>query len=152
MDLATLTDDMMLSTAVSRLLNTNSPLFRAAETKALQAMAKRGIVNSSLARQSVMDAILAVALPIASAEVETLQKNLYYNTDWSNKQKSDYNQYVYDRLKIKLQGAIEYSLRRGDWIAAITGSPGMDAEAINFALGSLPNYPYVTEGSEWQGS
>lgn len=152
MDLASLTDEMMLSNAISGLLNTNSALFRAAETKALQMMAKRGIVNSSLARQSVMDAILAVAMPIAQSEVDTLQKNLYYNTDWSNKQKSDYNQYIYDRLKVKLQGAINYSLRRGDWVAAITSTPGMDTEAINFALGSLPNYPYITEGSEWEGS
>jgi hypothetical protein len=106
-------------------------------------MAKRGIVNSSLAREAVMSAIMQVAIPIAQADVQTLQQNLYYNTDWTNKQKSQYNQYIYDTLKTKLQGAINYTLRRGDWIANM-GMSGMSAEATNYAMGSMPNYPFTT--------
>ena len=142
MDLATLTDPMMLSNAVSELINTNSPLFRAAETQALQLMAKRGIVNSSLAREGVMSAIMQVAIPIAQADVQTLQNNLYYNTDWSNKQKSDYNTYVYNTLRTKLEGAINYTLRRGDWMTALAGT-NMSAEQTNYAINSLPNYPFT---------
>ena len=146
MQLATLTDNMMLSNAISEMINMNSPLFRAAETSALQAMAKRGIVNSSLARESVMSAVLAVAMPIAQADVTTLQQNLYYNNEWTNKQKTDYNTYIYDTLKTKLEGAINYTLRRGDWIAQI-GSQNMSAEATNYAMGNLPNYQFnLTEG------
>ena len=148
MQLANITDNMMLSNAVSDLINTNSPLFRAAETRALQAMAARGIVNSSLARESVMNAIMQVALPIAQADVTTLQQNLYYNTDWTNQQKTAHNQYVYDTLKQKLEGAIAYTLRRGDWIAAIGSTPGMSTEAINWSMGNLPNYQYFT-GGQW---
>jgi hypothetical protein len=144
MNLATLSDNMMLSNAVGDLINTNSPLFRSAETRALQEMAKRGIVNSSLARQAVMDAIMNVAMPIASADVQTLQQNLYYNTDWTNKQKTDYNQYVYDSLKMKIQGAIDYTLRRGDWIAALGSTSGLNTQAIDWSVGSLPNYPFNT--------
>ena len=141
MSFATITDNMMLSNAISEMINTNSPLFRAAETAALQAMAKRGIVNSSLARESVMSAVLAVAMPIAQADVTTLQQNLYYNNEWTNKQKTDYNTYIYDSLKTKLEGAINYTLRRGDWISQI-GSQNMSAEATNFAMGNLPNYQF----------
>jgi hypothetical protein len=147
MDLATLTDPMMLSNAVSELINTNSPLFRSAETQALQEMAKRGIVNSSLAREAVMSAIMQVAIPIAQADVQTLQQNLYYNTDWSNKQKKDYNDYIYQTLKTKLEGAINYTLRRGDWIANM-GISGMSAEATNYAMGSLPNYQFNVSGDQ----
>ena len=150
MQLANITDNMMLSNAVSSLINTNSPLFRAAETRALQAMAARGIVNSSLARESVMNAIMQVALPIAQADVTTLQQNLYYNTDWTNQQKTAHNQYVYDTLKQKLEGAIAYTLRRGDWIAAIGSTPGLSTEATNWTMGNLPNYEYFT-GGKWTG-
>jgi hypothetical protein len=142
MDLASLTDGMMLSNAISELINTNSPLFAAAETRALQEMAKRGIVNSSLARESVMNAIMQVAMPIAQADVQTLQQNLYYNNNWSNKQKTEYNQYIYDTLKTKLEGAIAYTLRRGDWIAAIGTQSGMGTEATNWNIGALPTYPF----------
>jgi hypothetical protein len=144
MQLASITDNMMLSNAVSSMINTNSPLFRAAETRALQEAATRGIVNSSLAREAVMSAILQVAIPIAQADVQTLQQNLYYNTDWTNKQKTDYNTYIYDSLKTKLQGAINYTLRRGDWIAAIGSTPGLSAEATDWTVGNLPNYSFNT--------
>ena len=142
MELATITDNMMLQNMVGNLINTNSPLFAAAETRALQEMAKRGIVNSSLARESVMNAIMQVALPIAQADVATLQQNLYYNNTWTNKQKTDYNTYIYDTLKQKLEGQIAYTLRRGDWIAAIGSTAGASAEATNWTLGNLPNYPF----------
>ena len=100
-------------------------------------MQKRGIVNSSLAQESVMNAIMDVALPIASAEVENLTNNLYFNTQMTNEQKAQANKYAYDRMLTKLQGAMDYQLQQmsnsfsawgkyGDWVTQIATSPGAD--------------------------
>ena len=111
-DLATLTDEMMLSNRIQQLINTNNPLFKAATTKAMQAMAKRGLVNSSLAQGEVMNAIMQVALPIAQEEVRALTENLYYNTDWTNKQKMMANEAAYNKMLTQLQGKINYTLQQ----------------------------------------
>ena len=111
-DLATLTDEMMLSNRIQQLINTNNPLFKAATTKAMQAMAKRGLVNSSLAQGEVMNAIMQVALPIAQEEVRALTENLYYNKDWTNKQKMMANEAAYNKMLTQLQGNINYTLQQ----------------------------------------
>ena len=111
MDMATLTDEMDLSNKLTEIINTNSPLFKAATTRAMQAMAKRGIVNSSIAQGEVMNAILNVAMPIAQAEVKTLTDNLYMNQDWTNKDRAMANDYAYNNMLKKLQGAIDYQLK-----------------------------------------
>ena len=111
MDMATLTDEMDLSNKLTEIINTNSPLFKAATTRAMQAMAKRGIVNSSIAQGEVMNSILNVAMPIAQAEVKTLTDNLYMNQDWTNKDRAMANAYAYDNMLTKLQGAIDYELK-----------------------------------------
>jgi len=134
-DMAALTDEMDLTNKLEEVINMNSPLFQAASTKALQQMQKRGIVNSSLAQESVMNAILDVALPIATAEVQSLQNNLYFNTQMTNEQKAQANKYAYDRMLTKLQGALNYKLelmaqsfgawgKYGDWIMQIATAPG----------------------------
>ena len=136
-DMAALTDKMDLTNKLEEVINMNSPLFQAASTKALQQMQKRGIVNSSLAQESVMNAIMDVALPIASAEVENLTNNLYFNTQMTNEQKAQANKYAYDRMLTKLQGAMDYQLQQmsnsfsawgkyGDWITQIATAPGAD--------------------------
>ena len=111
MDMATLTDEMDLSNKLTEIINTNSPLFKAATTRAMQAMAKRGIVNSSIAQGEVMNAILSVAMPIAQAEVKALTDNMYYNTDWTNKDKIMANEYAQQAMLKKIQGAIDKELR-----------------------------------------
>ena len=134
-DMAALTNEMDLTNKLEEVINMNSPLFQAASTKALQQMQKRGIVNSSLAQESVMNAILDVALPIATAEVQSLQNNLYFNTQMTNEQKAQANKYAYDRMLTKLQGALNYKLelmaqsfgawgKYGDWIVQIATAPG----------------------------
>jgi len=134
-DMATLTDEMDLSNKLQEVINMNSPLFQAASTKALQQMQKRGIVNSSLAQEAVMNAILDVALPIATAEVQSLQNNLYFNTQMTNEQKAQANKYAYDKMLTKLQGALNYKLelmaqsfgawgKYGDWVMQIATAPG----------------------------
>ena len=111
-DVAALSDEMKLSNKIQELINTNNPLFKAATTKAMQAMAKRGLVNSSIAQGDVMNSIMAVALPIAQEEVRALTENLYYNTDWTNKQKMMANEAAYNKMLTQLQGKINYTLQQ----------------------------------------
>jgi len=111
-DMASLTDEMRLSKKIQELINTNSPLFKTATTKAMQAMAKRGLVNSSIAQGEVMNSIMAVALPIAQAEVKALTENLYYNKDWTNKQKMQANEAAYNKMLTSLQGQLNYTLQQ----------------------------------------
>ena len=111
-NLAELTDEMMLSNRVTELINRDSPLYRAAATKAMQRMQARGIVNSSIAYGEVDKAIMAVALPIAQQEVQALQNNLYYNTDWTNKDKFMANEAAYNRMLTQLQGSINMTLQK----------------------------------------
>ena len=111
-DVASLTDEMSLSNKIQEIINTNNPLFKAATTKAMQAMAKRGLVNSSLAQGEVMNSIMQVALPIAQAEVKALTENLYYNKDWTNKQKQMANEAAYNKMLSQVQGKINYTLQQ----------------------------------------
>ena len=158
MDLATLTDEMDLSNKLTEIINMNSPMFKAAQTKALQAMQARGIMNSSLATEAVMDSILKVALPVAQAEVQSLQNNLYYNTDWTNQQKTAANKYFHDRMLTQLKGQIDMQLNKmiqsfgawgkyGDWLTTIATTGGADQAAWKRMLdllqgsGGWPNYP-----------
>ena len=102
-DMATLTDDMDLTNKLQEIINSNSPLFKAAQTKAMQNMQRRGLVNSTLAQEAVMNSVINVALPIAQAEVNQLVTNLYYNTAWTNKQKMQANEAAYNKMFICLK-------------------------------------------------
>ena len=152
MQLAELTDDMMLSDRLREIINKNSPLFKAARQRALSEMNKRGIVNSSIAEEAVMNALLAVAMPIAQAEVNALQTELYYNTDWTNKERTDRNNYYYQSMIAKMGKEMDYQLqymvqsfgawgRYGDWISRLGTTPGMDAGAVDWTMGALPQLP-----------
>ena len=148
MQMANLTDEMDLTNKLKEIIDTNSPLFKAAQTKALQAMQARGIINSSLAQEAVMQSILNVALPIAQEEVQTLQQNLYYNTDWTNKDRQQANDYQYNSLLTKLQGRINQQLQEmtqsyaawgkyGDWITQIITQQGADQDAWRRMLDAI---------------
>jgi hypothetical protein len=163
MNLAELTDDMMLSTRIKQMLNTNNPMFKAASTRALQMMAKRGIVNSSMAQESVMSAVMNVVMPIAKADVDALQKQMYANQDWTNKQKSDVNAYYYKNLQQKLDGIIKQQLQQmigkqqfaqskmeqaqanwrayGNWMSEIATAPGAEADDWERMQGLYGDWP-----------
>ncbi len=147
MELATLTDQMDLSNKLTEIINTNSPLFKAATTRAMQAMAKRGIVNSSIAQGEVMNAIMAVAMPLAQAEIKTLTDNLYYNTDWSNKDKAMANEYAYNNMLKKLQGAVDYQLK-------LLSESGLNYRQRMQTMGSLMGQGYgeddMPQPSVWE--
>ena len=59
-----------------------------------------------------MNSVINVALPIAQAEVQTLVNNLYYNTDWTNKQKMQANEAAYNKMLTQLQGSINFTLQK----------------------------------------
>jgi len=111
-DMAKLTDSMDLSNKLTEIINKDSPLFKAATTKAMQNMQRRGIVNSTLAQEAVMNAVINTALPIAQAEVNQLVTNLYYNTDWTNKQKTQANEAAYNKMLTQLQGSLNFTLQQ----------------------------------------
>ena len=152
MQLAEFTDDMVLSNRLRDIINTNSDLFKMAQTRALQEMQKRGIVNSSIAHEAVMNALLSVALPIAQAEVAALQENLYFNTNATNAEIQMANDYHYKRMLTQMGKEMDAQLqymnnqfgawgKYGDWISKIATTPGMDAGAVNWTMGALPELP-----------
>ena len=124
MDMANLTSEMDLTTKLGEIINKNSPLFKAATTKAMQNMQRKGIVNSTLAQEAVMNAVMAVGLPIAQAEVNNLMTNLYYNKDWTNKQKMQANESAYNKMLTQLQGNINMALQQ------LSGSQNIGLQAL----------------------
>lgn len=56
---------------VKGIIDENSPLMRQAETRALQTMNQRGIINSSMAVGAGQSALYDAALPIASQDAQT---------------------------------------------------------------------------------
>ena len=126
-DMAKLTDSMDLSNKLQEIISTNSPLFKAAQTKAMQNMQRRGLVNSTLAQEAVMNSVINVALPIAQAEVNQLVTNLYYNTDWTNKQKMQANEAAYNKMLTQLQGSINFTLQQ------LTGSQNIGLQNLKGA-------------------
>ena len=134
-DMATLTDDMDLTNKLQEIINSNSPLFKAAQTKAMQNMQRRGLVNSTLAQEAVMNSVINVALPIAQAEVNQLVTNLYYNTDWTNKEKMQANEAAYNKMLTQLQGNINHTLQRlvgsqNVGLQNLKGSQAMDLQTL----------------------
>ena len=137
MDMANLTSEMDLSNKLQEVINKDNPLFKAATTKAMQNMQRRGIVNSTLAQESVMNAIMAVGLPIAQAEVNNLMTNLYYNKDWTNKQKMQANEAAYNKMLTQLQGQINMTLQQlsGSQNIGLQALKGQQATALQTLVG-----------------
>ena len=103
----------------------------------MQNMQRRGIVNSTLAQESVMNAIMAVGLPIAQAEVNNLMTNLYYNKDWTNKQKMQANEAAYNKMLTQLQGQINMTLQQlsGSQNIGLQALKGQQATALQTLVG-----------------
>jgi len=149
---AELTDDMLLSNRLAQILDKNNPLFRAASTRVYQIMQGRGIANSSIAEQAVMAAILNVAIPIATHEVNESIKLMYHNNELSMRQIEAQNKFIYDTMLKKLDGAIDFNLKKmvqssqnwQTWIAYTTqmmSQAGVSAEAIDQWRSLVGNIP-----------
>jgi len=138
----------VLENRLKSLINKNNPLFRAASTKALQSMAARGLFNSSIAEESVMNAILSVAVPIAQRDADAFMQQRLANQNYSNEFKAAQNQAYYQSFLSKLQGSIDMALRQlaersANWRAvlnartSIATQPGISAGAAEAAIGSV---------------
>jgi len=135
----------VLEERLKNLINTNSPLFKAATTKALQSMNSAGLTNSSIAQEAVMAAILGVAIPIAQQDAQTFLIQRMANQTASNTFKAAQNAAYYEAFQTKLTGQINQTLRQladrsANWRAilaergAIARTAGMSKDAAENAL------------------
>ena len=138
----------LLETRLTNLINKNNPLFKAATTKAMQAMAARGLVNSSIAEEAVMNAILSVAIPIAERDASAYMNQRMQNQAYSNEFKAQQNQAYYAQFMQKLQHSMDTAMRQltersANWRAvlaqrgAIATTSGMDTAATEAAMGAV---------------
>ena len=111
-DLQILTDEMDLRNMLSNVLNKNNPLFKQARTRAFQAMAARGIVNSSMAEEAVMSAVMNVAMPIAQRVITDLQEVMKANVNKRNEYKMALNNMYYQELLRRVDAANTWNLER----------------------------------------
>ena len=107
-----LTSDMDLRNMLGNVLNKNNPLFKQARTRALQAMAARGVVNSSMAEESVMSAVMNVAMPIATRVIDDLQRVMAANVNASNAFKMALNEAYYKELLSRVEAANTWNLNK----------------------------------------
>ena len=152
-DMAKLTDSTDLTNKLQEIISKNSPLFKAATTKAMQNMQRRGLVNSTLAQEAVMNAVLNVALPIAQAEVDQLVQNLYYNTDWTNKQKAQANEAAYNKMLTQLQGSINFTLQKltGSQNIGLQNLKGQQATDLQTLMGTQAQDLQALKGTQATG-
>lgn len=138
----------LLETRLTNLINKNNPLFKAATTKAMQAMAARGLVNSSIAEEAVMNAILSVAIPIAERDASAYMNQRMQNQAYSNEFRAQQNQAYYAQFLQKLQHSMDTAMRQltersANWRAvlaqrgSIATTSGMDTAATEAAMGAV---------------
>lgn len=138
----------LLEKRLTNLINKNNPLFKAATTKTMQAMAARGLVNSSIAEEAVMSAILSVAMPIAERDANAYMNQRMQNQAYSNEFRAQQNKAYYESFLTELQGSMDMALRQlmeqsANWRAVlaarsnITTTPGMDAAAAEAGMAAV---------------
>tara|TARA_Y100000401_G_scaffold96513_1_gene83585 strand:- start:94 stop:1194 length:1101 start_codon:yes stop_codon:yes gene_type:complete len=142
----------LLETRLANLINKNSPLFKAATTKTMQAMAARGLVNSSIAEEAVMNAILSVAMPIAERDASAYMNQRMQNQAYSNEFREQQNQAYYQSFIMKLQQSMDIAMRQlmenaANWRAVLAArsnivtTEGMGADAAEAAMAAVtPNW------------
>jgi len=104
-----------------------------------------GLVNSSMAQEAVMSAILAVAIPIAQADATTFTEQRMANQNASNAFKAQQNAAYYEAFVTRLNGQINETLRRltekaANWRAVLNAraqiatQQGMSTDAAGNAI------------------
>ena len=137
-----MTDVNLLSDRIGQIINKNSSLYKKAATRVYQIMQARGIANSSIAEEAVMSAILDIAVPIATHEVNELSKLMYHNNKLTNDQIAAENKFIYESMLKKVDGAIQFNLNEmiqnaNSWRQYITSATnmmsrsGVDARTID---------------------
>ena len=138
----------LLETRLTNLINKNNPLFKAATTKTMQAMAARGLVNSSIAEEAVMSAILSVAMPIAERDANAYMNQRMQNQAYSNEFRAQQNKAYYESFLTELQGSMDMALRQlteqsANWRSVlqarsnITTTSGMGAESAELGMDAV---------------
>ena len=73
-------------------------------------MAARGVVNSTMAEESVMSAIMNVAMPIATRVIDDFQRVMAANVNATNAFKAALNQAYYQELISRVDAANNWNL------------------------------------------
>ena len=111
-DLMEITDEMDLQNVIVDLLNTNSPLWKAARTRAMQSQASRGggRLNSSMLDGAITQELITTVVPIANGIVNNLKEVMMANVNASNAFKAALNAAYYQELLARVNNAAEYKL------------------------------------------
>jgi len=97
MDAATETTEGRLQT----LLDGGSPVIRQAADRARQAFAERGLLNSSMAEQAAMEAMISKAIEIAGPDAEKYFSDRQNATEWANRFNLQGQQQMFDIDKMQ---------------------------------------------------
>jgi hypothetical protein len=133
------------------MLDTNSPLFQQAAGQAMRRLAARGINNSSMAQEEVMNAVMNVVIPIAQMDAQIFNQQRLANQGFSNQFRQQQNEAFYQQMSQRLDGAIKETLahiaggyrldeaRMNDltrrYVADLQASTGMEIAGMEHSLG-----------------
>jgi hypothetical protein len=136
---------------VASMLDTNSPLFQQAAGQAMRRLAARGINNSSMAQEEVMNAVMNVVIPIAQMDAQIFNQQRLANQGFSNQFRQQQNEAFYQQMSQRLDGAIKETLahiaggyrldeaRMNDltrrYVADLQASTGMEIAGMEHSLG-----------------
>jgi hypothetical protein len=136
---------------VASMLDTNSPLFQQATGQAMRRLNARGITNSSMAQEEVMNSIMSVVIPIAQADAQIFSQQRLANQGFSNQFRQQQNEAFYQQMSQRLDGAIKETLahiaggyrldeaKMNDltrrYVADLQASTGMEVAGMEHSLG-----------------
>ena len=109
-----ITSDMDLRNMIANILDTNSPLFKMAQTRALQNQARigGGRINASMGRDSVFAALLGESKAIALEVTNTFKEAMHKYADTSDAFKLALNKAYYDEMIARVNNANQVKLRQ----------------------------------------
>jgi len=108
-----ITSNMDLRSMIANVIDTNNPLFKIVQTKALQNQARigGGRVNASMGRESVVAAMLGKAEGIAIEVVNTFKEAMHKYADSSDALKLALNNAYYQEMLARVNNSNQVTLR-----------------------------------------
>lgn len=85
---------------ITNLLNANSPVLQQAYNRVQQTFSDRGLLNSSMAQQAGMEAVISKAIEIAGPDAQTYFQNRTNNLNWQNRFAENEQNYNFDLNKM----------------------------------------------------
>ena len=145
-----ITSDMDLRSMIANVIDTNNPLFRMVQTRALQNQARigGGRVNASMGRESVVAALLGKAEDIATKVIDTFNIAMNKYADASDAFKSALNKAYYDEMLARVNNSNQVTLREmteagANWRALTQAKAGAadikGKSAFNRYMSMFPN-------------